>query len=375
MYSSSNYEYGNNLGTCTHPKSKPNQGFIVCISCGIVLHQTFLENTDSRAFYNQRKTKLRHESIQLSISSAGVDEPMGSIVGTEQEARTLSIDHSQLDFEKPVNYMRLRKLNAEIKLEKRPNSSLQAESFQLLDYFVSSLHLDGDVRKLCINNYRALEKATNDRSIGQNKSVIKFNKLMMISCLIAAVRQLEAPVEKHEIINLYRDSGHKPSIRRIQHYLQVLSRSGRFSLSSRILKVNTNTKAINFVERSLDELFSSSEILDDYYKIYDPESLNDYKIHLGKISGYFLNSIPYHEISSKKPSGIARWSIYVADRILHKTLAKPHFLTQSRLGLVWSQSSIRDNSHSLRHLYVKFKSELVTFAASSLELASTYFKC
>ncbi|NHK31998.1 MAG: hypothetical protein FK730_11645 [Asgard group archaeon] len=316
-------------GICKHCKGLliQTRGELVCSNCGIVNQSVIIsESGNAQVPWDHEMSPGKRVHIV---------DGLGSYIGYHNDGFFHDVKGSTLSTKNQFKYRKLkRKYNLRIKIG---NHETDYRSLMSLNRVTSYLGISDTVRKRAAYLYKIVTTAE------QSKKIEKIsNHIVLVAlCLMVAIREsaANAPIRLSEIVNLFKDLGHRVSGKAIVKLAQILPFELGISLKIR--------KSEDYIQRIVSTILENNDIKNRLTEL--EFSAIDYENRLLRYSREILGDTNLRTRGGRNPYIFAVSVVYCADRIIGKIQNHRQILTQKTLAIICqvAEYSIRDHHRTV----------------------------
>lgn len=316
-------------GLCKHCNGLliQTRGELVCSNCGIVNQSIIVSETGN--------AQIPWDHEMSPGKRVHIVDGLGSYIGYHNDGFFHDVKGSTLSTKNQYKYRKLkRKYNLRIKIG---NHETDYRSLMSLNRVTSFLGISDNVRKRAAYLYKIATIAE------QNKTIEKIsNHIVLVAlCLMVAIREsaANAPIRLSEIVNLFKDLGHRVSGKAIVKLAQILPTELGISLRIR--------KSEDYLQRIVSTITENDEVKKRLRELEFPAI--DYEKGLLKYSREILCETNLKTRGGRNPYIFAVSVVYCADRIIGKVQNHRQILTQKTLASICqvAEYSIRDHHRTV----------------------------
>lgn len=303
------------------------RGELVCTNCGTV------NNTIVISEISVSQVPWDHE--MSPGKRVHIVDGLGSYIGYHNDGFFHDGKGTSLSSQKQYKFRKLkRKYNLRIKIG---NHETDYRSLMSLNRVVSFLGLSDSVRKRAAYLYKIVAAAEYNQKIEKISNHIVLAAL----CLMVSIRESasNAPIRLSEIVNIFKDLGHRVSGKSIVKLAQTLPAELGVSLRIR--------RSEDYIQRIVSTILSNNEVRK---RLKDLDfSISLYEKQLITRARELLSEITNKMRGGRNPYIFAVSVVYCADRIIGKTRNHRQILTQKTLANICevAEYSIRDHHRTV----------------------------
>lgn len=303
------------------------RGELVCSNCGAVADIIFITET------NTSQISWDHE--MSPGKRVHIVDGLGSYIGYHNDGFFHDGKGTTLSSQNQYKFRKLkRKYNLRIKIG---NHETDYRSLMSLNRVIGYLDLSDTVRKRAAYLYKIVTHAE------QNKKIEKIsNHIVLVAlCLMVAIRESasNAPIRLSEIVNIFRDLGHRVSGKSIIKLAQTLPSELDVSLKIR--------KSEDYLLRIASSIIQNIDVVNRLKELNI--TCKDYENKLTQLSREILSDINLKTRGGRNPYIFAVSVVYCADRLVGKLNGHKQILTQKALADICevAEYSIRDHHRTV----------------------------
>ncbi|NHJ03393.1 MAG: hypothetical protein EAX90_01100 [Candidatus Heimdallarchaeota archaeon] len=312
------------------------RGEFVCIECGAVNESAFIsENSSNQISWDHEMSPGKRVHIV---------DGLGSYIGYHNDGFFQDGKGSSLTSKNQYKFRKLkRRYNLRIKIG---NHETDYRSLMSLNRVSAYLSVSDSVKKRAAYLYKVVTNAEKSNKIEKISNHI----VLVALCLMVAIRESasNAPIRLSEIINIFKDLGHRVSGKSLVKLAQDLPVELGVSLKIR--------KSEDYLQRIVSSIIENNEILSRLSNI--DVTKDEYEHKLIQLSREILNETNLKIRGGRNPFIFAVSVVYCADRIIGKLGNHRQILTQKTLADICdvAEYSIRDHHRTV--LKEKFKEKV-----------------
>lgn len=316
-------------GLCKHCNGSliQTRGELVCSNCGIVNQSIIISETGN--------AQIPWDHEMSPGKRVHIVDGLGSYIGYHNDGFFHDVKGSTLSTKNQYKYRKLkRKYNLRIKIG---NHETDYRSLMSLNRVTSFLGISDNVRKRAAYLYKIVTISE------QNNKIEKIsNHIVLVAlCLMVAIREsaANAPIRLSEIVNLFKDLGHRVSGKAIVKLAQILPSELGISLKIR--------KSEDYIQRIVSSILENDDIMIRLKELGFSDI--EYEKRLIKYSREILSETNLKTRGGRNPYIFAVSVVYCADRIIGKIQNHRQILTQKTLASICqvAEYSIRDHHRTV----------------------------
>ena len=318
------------------------KGELVCSKCGAVNNILYIsENSISQISWDNEMSPGKRVHIV---------DGLGSYIGYHNDGFFHDGKGTLLSTKNQYKFRKLkRKYNLRIKIS---NYETDYRSLMSLNRVISFLSLSENIRKRAAYLYKIVTSSEKKKKIDKISNHI----VLVALCLMVAIRESasNAPIRMNEIINIFKDLGHRVSGKAIVKLAQSLPSELDISLKVR--------KSEDYLHRIISNITQNPEVF-ERLKSYQLDK-REYENKLAQFSREILNETNIRTRGGRNPYIFAVSVVYCADRMIGKIRNHRQILTQKSLANICdvAEYSIRDHHRTV--LKEKLKAKIKEFNPS-----------
>jgi len=312
------------------------RGEFVCIECGAVNESAFIsENSSNQISWDHEMSPGKRVHIV---------DGLGSYIGYHNDGFFQDGKGSNLTSKNQYKFRKLkRRYNLRIKIG---NHETDYRSLMSLNRVSAYLSVSDSVKKRAAYLYKVVTNAEKSNKIEKISNHI----VLVALCLMVSIRESasNAPIRLSEIINIFRDLGHRVSGKSLVKLAQDLPVELGVSLKIR--------KSEDYLQRIISSIIEDNEIL---LRLSNVDLTKDeYEHKLIQLSRDILSETNLKIRGGRNPFIFAVSVVYCADRIIGKLGNHRQILTQKTLADICdvAEYSIRDHHRTV--LKEKFREKV-----------------
>ena len=333
--------------TCKYCNGSLTQtrGEYVCLECGAVNDSILItENISSQISWDHEMSPGKRVHIV---------DGLGSYIGYHNDGFFQDGKGSSLSSKSQYKFRKLkRRYNLRIKIG---NQETDYRSLMCLNRVSSFLNISDNVKKRAAYLYKIVTNAEKSEKIPKISNHI----VLVALCLMVAIREStsNAPIRLSEIINIFKDLGHRVSGKSLVKLAQDLPSELGVSLKIR--------KSEDYLRRIVSSIIENDEII---CRLENSNvNIEEYEQRLLQLSNDILREMDLRARGGRNPYIFAVSVVYCADRVLGKLANHRQILTQKTLADICTvaEYSIRDHHRTV--LKTKFKEKVKELSPSKLD--------
>lgn len=307
-----------------------HSGEFVCSNCGLVVSKQYLPPVFKISRENLSTNQYKH---YLALGNRmHIVDGMGSYIDFQRTPFFYDGQGTPLSSNKQALYRKLKfRYSLRLRIDKRESDYRALKS---LNHVTSMLQISDSIRDRAAYLYQKAVKKINEK--------ISNHIVLVAACLFFAIREYKelAPVTIQEVAQSFKKLGHRISVKKvIKTALELrslfISKHPKIRKSEDYLhRIISNIISSPIIERRLKERGFTTE---------------DYRNLLTQKSYSILKKIGNIERGGRNPYIFAVSTVYCADRIISKKIARKPVLTQKILAQITkvAEYSVRDHYTSL----------------------------
>ena len=318
------------------------RGEYVCLECGAVNDSIFISEDSSN--------QISWDHEMSPGKRVHIVDGLGSYIGYHNDGFFQDGKGSSLSSKNQYKFRKLkRRYNLRIKIG---NQETDYRSLMCLNRVSAFLNISDNVKKRAAYLYKIVTSAEKTEKIPKISNHI----VLVALCLMVAIREStsNAPIRLSEIINIFKDLGHRVSGKSLVKLAQDLPSELGVSLKIR--------KSEDYLRRIVSSIIEDNEIISRLES--SNVTINEYEQKLLQLSNDILNEMGLRIRGGRNPYIFAVSVVYCADRVLGKLANHRQILTQKTLADICNvaEYSIRDHHRTV--LKSKFKEKVKELSPS-----------
>lgn len=345
-----------NDGLCKHCNGPliQTRGELVCSECGIVNNSVIIsEKNDSHIPWDHEMSPGKRVHIV---------DGLGSYIGYHNDGYFHDGKGSTLPSKEQYKFRKLkRKYNLRIKIG---NHETDYRSLMSLNRVSGYLGISDGVKKRAAYLYKIVTSAENSKKINKISNHI----VLVALCLMVSIRESasNAPIRLSEIVNIFKDLGHRVSGKSIVKLAQMLPSELGISLKIR--------KSEDYLQRITSSIIENLDVCERLKQL--EINKKKYENKLIQLSREILCETNLRARGGRNPYIFAVSVVYCADRIIGKIGAHRQILTQKALADICNvaEYSIRDHHRTvLKEKLIEKIKEIVPEGNSEIDEPESRF--
>jgi len=318
-----------NDGLCKHCNGPliQTRGELVCSECGIVNNSIIIsEKNGSHIPWDHEMSPGKRVHIV---------DGLGSYIGYHNDGYFHDGKGSILPSKEQYKFRKLkRKYNLRIKIG---NHETDYRSLMSLNRVSGYLGISDGVKKRAAYLYKIVTTAESNKKINKISNHI----VLIALCLMVSIRESasNAPIRLSEIVNIFKDLGHRVSGKSIVKLAQILPAELGVSLKIR--------KSEDYLQRITSSIVENLEVCERLKQLEIDKK--EYENKLLQLSREILSETNLRARGGRNPYIFAVSVVYCADRIIGKIGTHRQILTQKALADICNvaEYSIRDHHRTV----------------------------